>query len=176
MLAERGRMLQVVHEFFDPGLTVSRIELLADLSTRFGIPTTLSPLFHTRGRARRHRAGDGRGRAGVGRRRPGVAAGADPADRHLLDDGPAQHHVPRHPGLVERAGDGRPGAKLEALADPAIRPMLVAGMAQAVATRGPGIDPANYIVRDVALDANRDLVGRTLGDIAAERGTTPPSC
>ena len=47
VLAERGRMLQIVHEFFDPGLTVSRIELLADLSTRFGIPTTLSPLFHT---------------------------------------------------------------------------------------------------------------------------------
>ena len=47
VLGERGRMLQVVHEFFDPGLTVSRIEMLADLSTRFGIPTTLSPLFHT---------------------------------------------------------------------------------------------------------------------------------
>ena len=46
-------------------------------------------------------------------------------------------------------------------------------MAQAVAMRGPGFDPGNYVVRDVALDANRDLVGRTLTDIAAERGTTP---
>jgi N-acyl-D-amino-acid deacylase len=46
VLGERGRMLQVVHEFFDPELTVTRIEMMGDLSRRFGIPTTLSPLFH----------------------------------------------------------------------------------------------------------------------------------
>ncbi|MET0459407.1 MAG: amidohydrolase family protein, partial [Ilumatobacteraceae bacterium] len=47
VLAEHGRVLQVVHEFYDPGLTVSRIELLAELSMRYGIATTLSPLFHS---------------------------------------------------------------------------------------------------------------------------------
>jgi N-acyl-D-amino-acid deacylase len=44
-------------------------------------------------------------------------------------------------------------------------------MDQAVATRGRGMDPANYLIRQVALEANKDLVGRTLGDVAAERGT-----
>ena len=47
VLGERDRMLQIVHEFFDTDLTVSRVEMLGDLSRRFGIPTTLSPLFHS---------------------------------------------------------------------------------------------------------------------------------
>ena len=47
VLGERGRMLQIVHEFFDPGLTVTRIEMLGELSRTYGIPTTLSPLFHS---------------------------------------------------------------------------------------------------------------------------------
>ena len=47
VLGERGRVLQIVHEFYDAGLTVSRVELLAELSRRFGIATTLSPLFHS---------------------------------------------------------------------------------------------------------------------------------
>ena len=47
VLGERGRMLQIVHEFFDAGLTVSRVEMLGRLSREYGIPTTLSPLFHS---------------------------------------------------------------------------------------------------------------------------------
>ncbi|MCU1503199.1 MAG: putative D-aminoacylase, partial [Ilumatobacteraceae bacterium] len=47
VLGERGRMLQVVHEFFDADLTVTRVEMLGDLSRKYGIPTTLSPLFHS---------------------------------------------------------------------------------------------------------------------------------
>ena len=64
--------------------------------------------------------------------------------------------------------------KLAAFADPAHprhahqRPRDAGGHA--------GLDPrtpARFVVREVALDRNRDMVGRTLGDIAAERGTTP---
>ena len=47
VLGEHGRMLQVVHEFYDTGLTLARIEQLAELSLALGIPTTLSPLFHS---------------------------------------------------------------------------------------------------------------------------------
>ena len=48
VLGERGRMLQIVHEFFDAGLTVSRVEMLGKLSREHGIPTTLSPIFHSK--------------------------------------------------------------------------------------------------------------------------------
>src|SRR5262249_15365864 len=48
VLGEKGRILQIVHEFFDPGLTISRIEMLGRLSRTYGITTTLSPLFQNR--------------------------------------------------------------------------------------------------------------------------------
>ena len=48
VLGEHGRMLQIVHEFFDAGLTVSRVEMLGKLSREHGIPTTLSPIFHSK--------------------------------------------------------------------------------------------------------------------------------
>ena len=35
------------------------------------------------------------------------------------------------------------------------------------------LNPASYVVRQVGLERNNDLVGRTLGDIAQERRTTP---
>ena len=42
---EGGRMLQVVPEFYDADLTIARIDQLAALSLRHGIPTTFSPVF-----------------------------------------------------------------------------------------------------------------------------------
>lgn len=47
-LGEAGRgVLQIVHEFYDAALTCSRIEMLAELSLEHGITTTLSPLFYS---------------------------------------------------------------------------------------------------------------------------------
>ena len=40
-----GRMLQVVPEFYDPDLTIARIDQLAELSLKHAIPTTFSPVF-----------------------------------------------------------------------------------------------------------------------------------
>jgi len=45
VLGEYGRMLQIVPEFYDPDLTIARIDQLAELSLAYGIPTTFSPLF-----------------------------------------------------------------------------------------------------------------------------------
>jgi N-acyl-D-amino-acid deacylase len=45
VLGEYGRMLQIVHEFYNADVTVARIDELARLSLEHGIPTTLSPLF-----------------------------------------------------------------------------------------------------------------------------------
>lgn len=171
VLSERGRMLQVVHEFFDPGLTVSRIELMADLSTRYGIPTTLSPLFHTAaapGATDQVMAAVERVWAAGARVWPQVQT--RPIDISWTM-GQRSIMFLAIPGWWNVLAMGDPSKKLEALADPAVKAQLVAGMDQAVAARGPGMDPGNYLIREVALERNRDLVGRTLGEVAAERGT-----
>lgn len=43
VLGEFGRILQIVNEFYDSDLTVARIDQLAELSLKHGIPTTFSP-------------------------------------------------------------------------------------------------------------------------------------
>lgn len=45
VLAEYGRILQIVHEFYDIDLTIARIDQLAEISLKHHITTTLSPLF-----------------------------------------------------------------------------------------------------------------------------------
>ncbi len=45
VLGEFGRMLQIVPEFYDVDLTIARIDQLAELSLKHGIPTTFSPVF-----------------------------------------------------------------------------------------------------------------------------------
>ena len=45
VLSQHNKILQVVHEFFDNDLTLARIDQLADISLKHGINTTLSPLF-----------------------------------------------------------------------------------------------------------------------------------
>jgi N-acyl-D-aspartate/D-glutamate deacylase len=45
VLGEFGRMLQVVPEFYDADLTIARIDQLAELSLKHNIPTTFSPVF-----------------------------------------------------------------------------------------------------------------------------------
>ena len=170
VLAERGRMLQVVHEFYDPGLTVSRIELLADLSTRFGIPTTLSPLFHTGRRARRRRPGDGRRRAGVGRgARVWPQVQTRPIDISWTM-GQRSIMFLAIPGWWNVLAMGDPAQKLAALADPAIRKaQLVAGMDQAVATRGRRHGPRQLP------DPRRRPRRATATSSGARSATSPPS-
>jgi N-acyl-D-aspartate/D-glutamate deacylase len=43
-----GRMLQIVPEFYDGDLTIARIDQLAELSLKHGIPTTFSPVFDSK--------------------------------------------------------------------------------------------------------------------------------
>jgi N-acyl-D-aspartate/D-glutamate deacylase len=45
VLGEFGRMLQCVPEFYDTDLTIARIDQLAELSLKHAIPTTFSPVF-----------------------------------------------------------------------------------------------------------------------------------
>jgi len=173
VLGERGRMLQIVHEFFDADLTVSRVEMLGDLSRKFGIPTTLSPLFHN---------------AGTPTATSAVMAAVE---REVANGARVWPQVQTRPIDISWTLDERsimflliPGwwpvlslptrqAKLAALADPETRALLIAGLDALSAAPGSTLDAANFIIRDVALDKNRHLVGRTVGEAAAERGTTP---
>mgnify|MGYP006216153205 CR=1 FL=1 len=45
VLGEYGRILQIVPEFYDPDLTIARLDQLAEISLKYSIPTTFSPLF-----------------------------------------------------------------------------------------------------------------------------------
>jgi N-acyl-D-amino-acid deacylase len=135
VLGEQGKMLQIVHEFFDPGLTVSRVEMLGQLSRQYGIPTTLSPLFHSE---------------------------AMPASVSQVMDAVA--------------GEWATGARVWPQVQ--TRPIdisftLVSGLEMLGAMPGSTLNAASFVVRQVALERNRDLVGRTLGEIANERKTSP---
>jgi N-acyl-D-aspartate/D-glutamate deacylase len=65
--------------------------------------------------------------------------------------------------------------KMEAFTDPVTRGSLVAGLnlLADMPASNLTLNPASYVVRQVGSDRNQDLVGRTLGDIAKERKTTP---
>ena len=172
VLAEHGRMLQVVHEFYDAGLTVSRIELLAELSLRDGIATTLSPLFHTAAApGATDQVMEAVERAWARGARVWPQVQTRPID---ISWTMSQRSIMflAIPGWWNVLSMGDRDAKLAALAKPEVREKLLGGLAAITAARGGGMDPANYLIRDVALERNRDLVGRTLGDVAEDRGTT----
>ncbi len=172
VLGERGRMLQIVHEFFDTDLTISRIEMLGGLSRRFGIPTTLSPLFHSDAAPQ---ACD-RVIAAVERE---VASGARvwpqvqtrPIDiSWTLEQRSIMFLV--IPGWWQVLSMPSKTDKLAALNDPATRAKLVAGLDALSNAPGSRMRAGDFVIRDVVLDQNRHLVGRTVGDAAAERGLT----
>jgi N-acyl-D-aspartate/D-glutamate deacylase len=173
VLGERGRMLQIVHEFFDADLTVSRVEMLGDLSRRFGIPTTLSPLFHSS--------------ASPSTTDKVMAA----VTREVADGARVWPQVQTRPIDISWTLDQRsimflviPGwwpvlslptreEKLAALVDPAVRAKLIAGLEALAANPRSGMDAASFVIREVALEKNRHLVGRTVGEAADECGTSP---
>ncbi len=173
VLGEFNRMLQVVHEFFDPELTVSRVEMMGELSRRFGIPTTLSPLFQS----------DAQPKA------PGIVLAG--VEREWARGGRVWPQVQTRPIDISWTLEHRsimflviPGwwpilsmpskaDKLAALKDPTTRQMLIGGLDALAAMPGSRMNAGNFVIREVALDQNRDLVGRTLGDVAADRGSTP---
>ena len=171
VLGERGRMLQIVHEFFDAGLTVARVEMLGDLSREYGIPTTLSPLFHNAASA----AGLAQVMAAVerewalgGREWPQVQT--RPIDISFTFDQRSLMFLVI-PGWWPILSLPSKADKLAALRDAAMRAKLIGGLEMLASAPG-GLSAASFVVRDVVLDRNRDLIGRRLGEIAVERGTT----
>ena len=167
VLGEFGRMLQIVPEFYDVDLTIARIDQLAELSLKHGIPTTFSPVFDNA------LVPDAASRA-IGRVEEQFARGARvwpqmqtrPIDISfsLLRPSLFFGRLPRWVRVLRLPLEPRIAALTDA--------DTVAKMLADVGPDGGDRYMGDLIVRggDAAPEA---LVGRTLRDIAAERGETP---
>src|SRR5262249_20883897 len=165
VLGECGRMLQVVPEFYDTDITLARVDQLAALSLAHGIPTTFSPLFDSSlappnvsrilGRAAEQVARGARVWPQVQTRPIDISFSLDQASLFFVAT-PIWYMVMRLPREQ----------KLAALRSEGTRKALI----DAAEPKGDVRRFAGLRVRD-----GRDaaLVGRTLGEIASERGTTP---
>jgi N-acyl-D-amino-acid deacylase len=170
VLGERDRVLQIVHEFFDADLTVARVEQLAELSLRHGITTTLSPLFHTdaNGQATDKvmaavEAARARGAAvwpQVQTRPIDISFTLDQRSLMLLTM-PSWWQVASIAGRAEKVA-----AVIER------RQVLVDEMNALSQRPNAGLGAGGFVVRDVTHERNRHLVGRTIDEIARERGAT----
>jgi N-acyl-D-aspartate/D-glutamate deacylase len=179
VLAKHNKILQIVHEFFDTELTIARIDQLAALSLKHGITTTLSPLFHNEafpdmvprvlGRVEEQWKQGARVWPQV-QTRP-IDISFTLGTRSLLYlTMPTWYGVSLLPS-VKRA------AKIAAFKDPTTRAKLVAE-----ATPNPD-DPfqravrrdfGDTVVRQVTDAHNKPYEGRTLAEVARERGQSVP--
>ncbi len=167
VLGEYGRVLQIVPEFYDPDLTIARVDQLAELSLEYRIPTTFSPLFVS-----------GDNLEGVERVMARVdqqfARGARvwpqvqtrPIDISFSFAVPSLLFI-RFPGWYQIMRFGSHDEIVAAFSDPQRRESLMAevGAFDALWPR--------LVLRQVSSDANQPLVGKTLGEIAELRATTP---
>jgi N-acyl-D-amino-acid deacylase len=165
VLGEFGRMLQVVPEFYSTDITVARVDQLAELSLRHGIPTTFSPLFDAAvvpdnvprvlARVAEQVARGARVWPQVQTRPIDISFSLDMASLYFVTL-PMWYMVlrlPREP-------------KLAMLGDPGTRQGLIDAAE-------PGGDTQRFASLRVRDSRDASLIGRTLGDIAAERGSTP---
>jgi N-acyl-D-amino-acid deacylase len=177
VLAKHNKLLQIVHEFFDTELTIARVDQLAALSLKHGITTTLSPLFHNEafpdmvprvlGRVEEQWKRGARVWPQVQTRPIDISFTLGTRSLIYLTM-PSWYGVSLLPSRA---------AKIAAFKDPATRAKLVAE-----ATPNPD-DPFqrvvrrdfdDTIVRQVQDARNKSYEGRTLGDVARERGQRVP--
>ncbi|MEQ9161189.1 MAG: amidohydrolase family protein, partial [Ilumatobacter fluminis] len=166
VLGDRGGILQIVHEFFNTDLTIARIEMLADLSIRHGITTTLSPIFHSSA----DRGGVARILDAVGSARARGAAvwpqvQTRPIDISFTLDQRSLMLLTM-PSWWQVASIPDHADKLTAVADR--RQALVDEMDSLAKRPNGGLGAGGFVVRDVVNDHNRDLIGRSIDDIATE--------
>ena len=165
VLGEFGRMLQVVPEFYNTDVTIARVDQLAELSLAHGIPTTFSPLFDSAAiadnvprvmeRVAEQFARGARVWPQVQTRPVDISFSLDMASLYFIQL-PMWYMLLRMPREQRIALFRNEGTRK--------------GLVDAAEPNGDTSRFANLRVRD-SRDAS--LVGRTLGEIAAERGTTP---
>lgn len=166
-LGEYGRVLQIVPEFYDPDLTIARLDQLAELSLKYQIPTTFSPLFVTSDSV----AAVERVMARVDEQ---FARGARvwpqvqtrPIDISFCFSVPSLMFI-RFPGWYRVMRFGTHEEIVAAFSDMENRKALIAE-AKLYEPLWPSL-----VLRQVQTDANQKYVGKNLGEIAELRGTTP---
>lgn len=165
VLGEHGRMLQIVHEFYDVDVTIARVDELAELSLKHGIPTTLSPLFVN--------AEDAGGVDRVMTRiREQIARGARvwpqvqtrPIDISFCFEVPSLLFI-RLPSWYAIMRFGSHDEIVAAFADSERRAALVKD------AEGMRETWEQLVLRQVQTPANQPLVGMRLPEIAAQRNT-----
>lgn len=166
VLGDYGRMLQIVPEFYDADLTMARVDQLAELSLAHGIPTTFSPLFINRDNVdavqrvmRRVELQFARG----ARVWPQVQT--RPIDISFSFAVPSLLFI-RLPKWYRIMRFGTHEQIVAAFRDPAQREALTAD------ARPMDALWSQLVLRQVRGTANRPLVGKTLAEIAALRGST----
>lgn len=166
VLGEYERILQIVPEFYDADLTIARIDQLAELSLAHDIPTTFSPLFVNADNM-----------AGVDRVMRRVeeqfARGARvwpqvqtrPIDISFSFAVPSLLFI-RLPSWYAAMRFGSHDDIVATFRNPERRKQLAAEAA--------GMMPLwdRLVLRQVNTAANQPLVGKTLAEIASQRGTT----
>ncbi len=166
VLGEYGRMLQIVPEFYDADLTIARLDQLAELSLRHSIPTTFSPLFvnadNVEAVARVMRRVDEQFARGA---RVWPQVQTRPIDISFCFAVPSLLFF-RMPSWYRLIRFGAPADIVAAFSDPDKRASLIAEAASYA-----GLWP-RLTLRQVKTEANRWLVGKTLGEIAALREVT----
>ena len=167
VLGEYGRMLQIVPEFYDADLTIARLDQLADLSIRHSIPTTFSPLFvnadNIEAVNRVMKRVDEQFDRGA---RVWPQVQTRPIDISFCFAVPSLLFI-RFPGWYRIMRFGAHEEILAAFRDADNRAKLIAEAAPLA-----GLWP-RLVLRHVKFDANRALVGKTLGEIAELRGVSP---
>jgi N-acyl-D-aspartate/D-glutamate deacylase len=167
VLGAYGRVLQIVPEFYDPDLTIARLDQLAELSLKYNIPTTFSPLFVSADNAhavdRVMRRVDEQFARGA---RVWPQVQTRPIDISFCFAVPSLLFI-RFPSWYRIMRFGTPDEIMAAFRDPATRAKLIKE-ASSLHNLWPRL-----ILRQAATEANLQYVGKTLGEIAELRGTTP---
>ncbi len=170
VLGEYGKMLQVVPEFYATDITIARIDQLAELSLKYNIPTTFSPLFDSAATP------DNVPRA-MARVKEQMARGARvwpqvqtrPIDISFCFDLPSLFFA-GNPAWF-RAMRLPKDEKLAFFNSVEGREKLIA----AAGSEGGRSWLGGLVIRTVP-GANESLEGRKLGEVADERGQTPAEC
>jgi N-acyl-D-amino-acid deacylase len=167
VLGEFGRMLQIVPEFYATDITLARVDQLAELSIRHGIPTTFSPLFDSTATPQnvpRTLARVEEQFARGARVWPQMQTRPIDISFSLLRPSLFFSRLPRWVRVLRLPLAER----LAALKNPAIADKMVEDA-------GPdgGLAMFGELVLRGGDAAPPVLAGRTLGDIAAERGESP---